>query len=70
MQHALTRDFPAARRTVAAAAALAAMAFAGYLQPASAAEAASRAKVAAAQANADESIRPFHVHVQIGRAHV
>ncbi|PLP97251.1 epoxide hydrolase family protein [Cupriavidus pauculus] len=60
---ALTRDFPAARRTVAAAAALAAIALAGHLQPALAADAAPKAKAAASQANADESIRPFHVHV-------
>nr|WP_238265718.1 epoxide hydrolase family protein [Cupriavidus pauculus] len=56
---------PSTRRAIALASAMAAVAtvaLTGYIQPAAAADAAPKA-VAATRVNADESIRPFHVHV-------
>lgn len=64
MPHAVTPAFPhAARRALSGAAALAAIALAGTMQPAFAAEPAAAKSVAAQRATTDESIRPFKVHV-------
>ncbi|AZG16824.1 MULTISPECIES: epoxide hydrolase family protein [Cupriavidus] len=54
--------FPSAARAIAAASALAALALSGHSPAAHAADAAPKAQ-AAAPAKADESIRPFRVHV-------
>lgn len=65
MSYAVARafpQFPSAARAIAAASALAAITFAGHIQPARAADAAPKT-AAATRVNADESIRPFHVHV-------
>lgn len=60
MSNAVIRSFP--RIPFAIAAATASLAFAGYVPPARAAEATPKT-VAAKATNADESIRPFKVHV-------
>ncbi|MGT2455631.1 epoxide hydrolase family protein [Cupriavidus basilensis] len=60
MSNAIIRSLP--RIPFAIAAATASLAFAGYVQPARAADATPKA-VAAKATNADESIRPFKVHV-------
>lgn len=62
MPHTLSPHFPSARRLLAAGSTLAAIALVGYVQPASAAEAAVKS-TASTPANADESVRPFQVHV-------
>lgn len=65
MSYAVARafpQFPSAARAIAAASALVAIAFAGHIQPALAADAAPKT-AAATRVNTDESIRPFHVHV-------
>lgn len=62
MSYAVSRNVPSSRRAIYAAAALAAFALSGYAPSSFAADAAPPA-AATARVNADESIRPFRVHV-------